>query len=172
MEKRARGAAVAAACLVAATLAQAGGVKAGALQQRRCLTATCTVLVNYGAGSAGNNCGVSVPDVVFVYAVTNTVQWKLPPPPTGQPNHRFRGGRVTIDDNNDNPNEPGGSGSTPMFNNGALADSDRIDPKTLSATGRTTVKVFTYSIAVEREKAGGGWENCDLVDPVIVNRGN
>lgn len=163
---------VAAALLGASWAASAGGVKAGALQHRRCLASTCTVLVTYGAtGTTGNNCGISVPDVIFIFSATNTVQWKLMPSTGGLPVHRFRAGRVTIDDNNDDPNEAGGSGSNAVFSNGALQDDSKTDPKDLVTPGRSAVKVFTYSIAVEREKSGGGWEDCDLIDPIAVNRG-
>lgn len=164
---------LAAALLLASWAASAGGVKAGALQHRRCLASTCTVLVTYGgSASSGNNCGISLPDVLFIFSSVNTVQWKLVPDTGGLPAHRFRAGRVTVDDNNDNPNESGGSGSNAVFSNSALQDDSKTDPKDLQTPGRTAVKVFTYSVAVEREKSGGGWEDCDLIDPIAVNRGN
>lgn len=162
---------LAALAALASVPARAGSVHGGtALTHKRCAAAVCMVEVRYGAAAtAGNKCGVVVPDVVIVGRGVDSVQWTLKAASGTPPLHRFTAERVKVDDNNGRSNEPGVPDIAASVFDDQPFDA-AVDRKRLNALGRGVIKAFTYTIQLERQ-AGSGWERCDPYDPIIINKG-
>lgn len=156
--------------VLAAGVADAGGVQAGKLRHQRCLTADCLVEVGASRPASGSNCRVDVPDVLFLLGDVDRIEWRLKPA-SGAATHRFAVRRVAIDDNDVSDSAtPAGQRN---FDDEGLDAARQSDRKRLAATGSRRWKVFTYTLHLQWLAADGvTWNACTPHDPIIVNKGN